>query len=197
MEKKEGAPAPGDTVVTCDKPRSRSIGTHRRVHVHVHVSCRYVPDAAGHDGHPHLGHDTDHIVPDFDDPDIPARVWDAYLRDGKITQEERERVAQHAAETGRAGKRTRDDIDTTGETQKKAKIDPDETGRKRTRDSDESSGADTTGEMKAKIDRGMTGDRKKAKCTPVKPEACSDPDATSVMPREKPDLVKFDDLCTM
>ena len=85
---------------------------------------------AGHDGHPHLGHDTDHIVPDFDDPDIPARVWDAYLRDGKITQEERERVAQHAAETGRAGKRTRDDIDTTGETQKKAKIDPDETGRK-------------------------------------------------------------------
>ena len=77
---------------------------------------------AGHDGHPHLGHDTDHIVPDFDDPDIPARVWDAYLRDGKITQEERERVAQHAAETGRAGKRTRDDIDTTGETQKKAKI---------------------------------------------------------------------------
>ena len=114
MEKKEGAPAPGDTVVTCDKPRSRSIGTHRRVHVHVHVSCRYVPDAAGHDGHPHLGHDTDHIVPDFDDPDIPARVWDAYLRDGKITQEERERVAQHAAETGRAGKRTRDDIDTAG-----------------------------------------------------------------------------------
>ena len=95
---------------------------------------------AGHDGHPHLGHDTDHIVPDFDDPDIPERVWDAYLRDGKITQEERERVAQHAAETGRAGKRTRDDIDTTGETQKKAKIDPDETGRKRTRDSDESSG---------------------------------------------------------
>ena len=169
MEKKEGAPAPGDTV----------------------------EDAAGHDGHPHLGHDTDHIVPDFDDPDIPARVWDAYLRDGKITQEERERVAQHAAETGRAGKRTRDDIDTTGETQKKAKIDPDETGRKRTRDSDEFSGADTTGEMKAKIDRDMTGDRKKAKCTPVKPEACSDPDATSVMPREKPDLVKFDDLCTM
>ena len=71
----------------------------------------------------------------------------------------------------------------------------DETGRKRTRDSDEFSGADTTGEMKAKIDRDMTCDRKKAKCTPVKPEACSDPDATSVMPREKPDLVKFYDLC--
>ena len=49
--------------------------------------------------------------------------------------------------------------------------------------------------MKAKIDRDMTGDRKKAKCTPVKPEACSDPDATSVMPREKPDLVQFHDLC--
>ena len=32
---------------------------------------------------------------------------------------------------------SRDDIDTTGETQKKAKIDPDETGRKRTRDSDD------------------------------------------------------------
>ena len=38
-----------------------------------------------------------------------------------------------------------------------------ETGRKRTRDSDEFSGADTTGEMKAKIDRDMTSDRKKAK----------------------------------
>jgi hypothetical protein len=45
--------------------------------------------AAGHDGQPYLGYDysNDEIVPDFDDPDIPAWVWDAYayLRDGKIT----------------------------------------------------------------------------------------------------------------
>ena len=49
----------------------------------------------------------------------------------------------------------------------------------------------------------MTGERKKAKCAPVKPEACSDPehDTTteakpSVMHQEKPvDIVKFERLC--
>ena len=66
----------------------------------------------------------DEIIPDLDDPDIPASVWDTHLRDGKITQEELDQVAQHAIGTGRTGKRTADADDLTGDTmgtKKKAK----------------------------------------------------------------------------
>eukprot|EP00937_MAST-01D_sp_MAST-1D-sp2_P002303 g2303.t1 len=105
------------------------------------------------------GTDNDEIIPDLDDPDIPPFVWDSFLKDGKITKEDREKAAQYADEAGRM---------------------------KRKRDGRED----------------MTGERKKAKCAPVKPEACSVPehDTTneakpSVMHQEKPvDYVKFERL---
>lgn len=38
----------------------------------------------------------DEIIPDLDDPSVPAWVWDWLLRDGKITKDDRLRAAQHA-----------------------------------------------------------------------------------------------------
>lgn len=42
----------------------------------------------------------DEVIPDLDDPDVPAWVWDWHLQEGNITAEDRQRVAQHAEETG-------------------------------------------------------------------------------------------------
>ena len=88
-------------------------------------------------------------------------MWDSFLKDGKITKEDREKAAQYADEAGRT---------------------------KRKRDGRED----------------MTGERKKAKCAPVKPEACLDPDdlekddttneaRPSVMHQEKPTVSQFCD----
>jgi len=42
----------------------------------------------------------DEIIPDLDDPDVPAWVWDWHVESGNITAEDRQRVAQHAEEAG-------------------------------------------------------------------------------------------------
>ena len=38
----------------------------------------------------------DEVIPDLDDPHVPAWVWDWLLKDGKITAKDRLRAAQHA-----------------------------------------------------------------------------------------------------